>query len=588
MADYISNISKVIKTENNFSFVAEGKLYFLLLNMTSEYLYLQLKEDRSIISYTAILNLTDAKKEGLFYTCNTTQDLKETFDYIISEGKVILQLISNMTFKLILFNKYVQKYVSAVIVLNAEKIIHNNILYRIDEQLKFLLNILNEKQSIHNNNEDLKKELSLFTNHETCKIKTEEKRLKDRFKCLNDEMSKLSTGYYNFNEAIFNEENKDSEYEGIIHSLNEDLKLIQIGMEKLIKQATNKHTYKSELVTETNSFTLNCNKVVKNADEEIKLIKNNKEEHANLSKERLKSISESKIIGEHKRPINSIILLHNGHFASASDDGIIKLWNYKDHSLIDTLPHHNGAVTSLALLPDGNIAASADKTIKIWKYMDNEYKCINTLTGHEREIYCLLALTTGKLVSASFKTIKIWNSNYDCIKTIENYTTTLWSLANLFKEPSKALINLSGNYFAYGIEKTFKIWDENYIWVNTIEEDNDVNSLLLLPMGDIASGSFRTIKIWKCKNGYKDVYCIRTLTEHTDWVSAFCLLRDEFIVSASYDRTIKILYIKDDYKCIKILEGHRDIVKTLLLIDDGMISADKKIRLWNFREDVLN
>ena len=54
-------------------------------------------------------------------------------------------------------------------------------------------------------------------------------------------------------------------------------------------------------------------------------------------------------------------------FASASYDGIIKLWNLDTGSLIKTIQAHGDAVSSLAIGPDGQTLASGswDNRIKL-------------------------------------------------------------------------------------------------------------------------------------------------------------------------------------------------------------------------------
>jgi WD40 repeat protein len=98
---------------------------------------------------------------------------------------------------------------------------------------------------------------------------------------------------------------------------------------------------------------------------------------------------------------------------------------------------------------------------------------------------------------------------------------------------------LFDGFYASG-DKTFKIWNTNDECVNTITEDNMVFSLLLLPEGNIASGS-TTIKIWKCVNDYKDIQCIHTLKGHTGCIYTLYLVNNDYIISGCCDdESIKI------------------------------------------------
>lgn len=58
---------------------------------------------------------------------------------------------------------------------------------------------------------------------------------------------------------------------------------------------------------------------------------------------------------------------HDGKIYSASEDGIIKIWNSSDGSLINTLQEHAGIISSLTIY-DGKLhsACRTDETIKVW------------------------------------------------------------------------------------------------------------------------------------------------------------------------------------------------------------------------------
>ena len=57
----------------------------------------------------------------------------------------------------------------------------------------------------------------------------------------------------------------------------------------------------------------------------------------------------------------------NQHALSGSSDGTVKLFNVNDGAVVRTIKNHAGAVTSLALLPDGLrfVSGSGDKTARI-------------------------------------------------------------------------------------------------------------------------------------------------------------------------------------------------------------------------------
>jgi WD40 repeat protein len=226
-----------------------------------------------------------------------------------------------------------------------------------------------------------------------------------------------------------------------------------------------------------------------------------------------------------------MISLPNDYIATASRDKTINIWELNKNIPINTLEHTN-QIWCLALLPDGNIASSSqNKTIKICE-SQNDYRCIKTLNGHTDSVRCLLVLKNGNLVSGYWdNSIRVWDCNsYMCIKTIEDNTSCVYTL-----------INLINDFYASGSwDYTVKIWNINNECVNTIKEDYSVLSLLLLPGGNIAAGTFQTIKIWKCNNDYKDIQCTHTLKGH-------------LIISVPFTLSIMIIFFLD--LMIKLLKS---------------------------------
>jgi WD40 repeat protein len=294
--------------------------------------------------------------------------------------------------------------------------------------------------------------------------------------------------------------------------------------------------------------------------------------------EKLKSIKDNFVLRGHTNWVNCILILPSGYLVSASDDKTIKMWDIENNQCYKTLEGHSGGVTSLILLPDGKFASgSYDKTIKIWDY--NTYHCIKTLKGHSNNISSLLLLKSGKLASASDdRKIKIWqhdsNTAYKHVHDIHAHNDVV-----------STLINLVGNYFASGSnDKTIKIWNDYLNCVNILQTNSHVYSLLLLPGGDIAAGiRDQTIKIWKCGDGYTKVQCIKTLSDHSHIIYSLGLFGNDYIISGSWDTSIKIWDIRDDFKCINTLRGHSNTVTAIVLSKDNKVisaSMDFTIRLW--------
>lgn len=85
-------------------------------------------------------------------------------------------------------------------------------------------------------------------------------------------------------------------------------------------------------------------------------------------------------------------------FASASNDGIIRLWRLNGKQ-VGELQGHESFIYSLASLPSGELISSGeDRTVRIWK--DNT--CIQTITHPAISVWCVAACAeNGDIVSGS-------------------------------------------------------------------------------------------------------------------------------------------------------------------------------------------
>lgn len=72
--------------------------------------------------------------------------------------------------------------------------------------------------------------------------------------------------------------------------------------------------------------------------------------------------------------------------ASGSGDGDIKIWRFKDGSLIHTLKGHNDWISTIAFSPNGQIlvSGSSDGIIKLWRVKDGNL--IQTLKPHKGKV----------------------------------------------------------------------------------------------------------------------------------------------------------------------------------------------------------
>jgi small GTP-binding protein len=84
-------------------------------------------------------------------------------------------------------------------------------------------------------------------------------------------------------------------------------------------------------------------------------------------------------VTEYGQPILSLALLSNGHLASASSDGMIRIWDIPTWQVIRTLEGHVGPVAAVSSATNSSLFASKslDGTVKIWDC--ETWSCVGTL-----------------------------------------------------------------------------------------------------------------------------------------------------------------------------------------------------------------
>lgn len=115
----------------------------------------------------------------------------------------------------------------------------------------------------------------------------------------------------------------------------------------------------------------------------------------------------------------------------------------------------------------------------------------------------------------------------------------------------------------------------------------------------IASSSFdTTIKLWdfdsnKCLGTITGhvggVYCIRQIRDFEKEKKKKCKLHKFYLkklISCGFDQIIRLWNLKD-FSCLKIFEGHRNIVESIVQIKDKIYSCshDKEIKIWSLKID---
>ena len=188
--------------------------------------------------------------------------------------------------------------------------------------------------------------------------------------------------------------------------------------------------------------------------------------------------------------VNCLVKCDDDHFASAGNDAIICIWDYKHRELKYHLEGHIDCILTLIKLKDGNLCSgSADFTIKIW---DWKQKIVNLTikTSHKKWVKCICQLNDGTLLSGS-ENICVWSKKY--FSPIKNLTD--------HKHYIRSICQIDDNHFASGsFDKTIKIWDIRDFTVTQTIKAHDSNIICIIKLKDnklVSCSNDKTIKIWE-------------------------------------------------------------------------------------------
>jgi WD40 repeat protein len=117
--------------------------------------------------------------------------------------------------------------------------------------------------------------------------------------------------------------------------------------------------------------------------------------------------------------INSTVKLPNDMFATASDNGIITIWNMKKYNCLACYPceeNQRFEINALLSVEKRNLLISGSKSLKVWDICSSPPRCVHRIVD-VGSVLSLMLLPGGYFASGdNIGEIKIWNlSNFHCI-----------------------------------------------------------------------------------------------------------------------------------------------------------------------------
>jgi WD40 repeat protein len=288
--------------------------------------------------------------------------------------------------------------------------------------------------------------------------------------------------------------------------------------------------------------------------------------------------------------ITSLAALPDGNVASISWKDEIYVWDVVNGRCMLTLVGHTSTVWALGVSAkntgmgkDKNrdkyilASGSSDKTVRLWDMPDG--KCSRTLIGHTDSVHSLIFLQSGKLASGSRDgTVRVWDTRRgELMQTLSGHSHNVYSLAVL----------TDGRLVSCCFDNMIRVWDtENGKCVSTLAGHTQyVTSLAVLPSDKLASGSYDdTVRVWDTLNHT----CLFTLIGHAGYVSSLSVLPDGRLVSASRDGTMRVWDVVTGTLMLimkPVVPSFDCFVRTMAVLHDGRLvtgstTASISITIW--------
>ena len=202
-----------------------------------------------------------------------------------------------------------------------------------------------------------------------------------------------------------------------------------------------------------------------------------------------KSVEPDNRLFGHSLWVTALVKCDEDHFASASNDAKIFIWDSNKKNKLKELFEHSDCILTMVLLENGNLCTgSADQTIRIWDWKNE--KCLSCKNAHSGWVKSVYQFNSEILLSGSEdKIIKIWNLNLDIKGELKGH-----------KHSIRTFCKIDDNYFATGsFDNTIKIWDFNEKKCVSSLVGHAYNVICIIKYDDklISCSSDKTIKIWE-------------------------------------------------------------------------------------------
>lgn len=287
----------------------------------------------------------------------------------------------------------------------------------------------------------------------------------------------------------------------------------------------------------------------------------------------------------HQAPIFGLCHDEQGHFFSASGDGIIAFWDSQTLSDAKALFQAKVPFYCVTLLQSQILAAGAsDGVIYFYDWINKKF--LKSAKAHQKSIFKILDIDPYFFITIGGDgNLVIWDAEQ--LIAIKIYPLSSENLRTAIYEPYNRWLIIGGS------DKKIRVFDFQIDNLNLIKEwkahEPSVFTLVLtkhLPFL-VSAGRDASIRVWNYENNFE---LIHEIPAHIQTINHLQLNPNEtYMISVSMDKLIKLWDIKNNFKLIKVIDKNRNDSHTAsvncaiwLEYNDAVItcSDDKKIIQW--------
>jgi WD40 repeat protein len=293
----------------------------------------------------------------------------------------------------------------------------------------------------------------------------------------------------------------------------------------------------------------------------------------------------------HKGPVRSVAYSPDGqHLASASDDGMAKLWDARSGKLLRTIADRDStisAVCAIAFSPDGRRLAGAiqeDATVRIWDTATGRQ--LHRLQGHTANVTRVTFSPDGhRLATASEDhTVKVWDSDSGQeLLTLAGHVDGVTSVA--FSPDGERLV--SGGY-----DNMVRVWSAatGLLCFTLAGHVAPVVDVAYSPDGErLATASLDdTVQLWSAKGGRATL----ALRSASSTFGGLVFSPDgRNMAGGSLKQPSDVLVLDAATgKEVRSLHGHTMQIASVAYAPDGKhlasLSMDNTVRVWDIEKGV--